>query len=132
MFMQAWGAYGTAWPVIHQQLGVNPSLGERKLAIVPDVPPGEPRIAGSDIRLGSGEASVLATHSGSRYVTAVDVRGVRAALILGVTLPQGGTVASARLDGRPVRPDTRTTNRGVEVTVPAGSGGRHVLEVTAA
>ncbi len=24
MFMQAWGNYGTAWPVIHQQLGVRP------------------------------------------------------------------------------------------------------------
>ena len=27
MVMQAWGHYGTAWPVIHQQLGVRPSLG---------------------------------------------------------------------------------------------------------
>ena len=28
MFMQAWGHYGTAWPVIHQQLGVRPALGD--------------------------------------------------------------------------------------------------------
>ena len=27
MFMQAWGHYGTAWPVVHQQLGVRPDLG---------------------------------------------------------------------------------------------------------
>ena len=30
MFMQAWGHYGTAWPVIHQQLGVRPALGHRQ------------------------------------------------------------------------------------------------------
>ena len=27
MFLQAWGNYGTAWPVVHQQLGVRPDLG---------------------------------------------------------------------------------------------------------
>ena len=132
MFMQAWGAYGTAWPVVHQQLGVDPSLGDGKLAVVPDVPAGQTRIAGEDIRLGDGAAWVQATHAGSQYATAVALHGVHAALTLGVTLPRGATVASARLDGRPVRPDVRTTNRGVEVTVPAGHGAHHVLEVTAA
>ena len=29
MFMQAWGNYGTAWPVVHQQLGVRPVPGRR-------------------------------------------------------------------------------------------------------
>ena len=27
MFMQAWGKYGTAWAVVHQQLGIRPDLG---------------------------------------------------------------------------------------------------------
>ena len=27
MFMQAWGNYGTAWPAVHQWLGVRPNLG---------------------------------------------------------------------------------------------------------
>ena len=27
MVLQAWGAYGTLWPVVHQQLGVSPDLG---------------------------------------------------------------------------------------------------------
>ena len=27
MVMQAWGAYGVLWPVIHQWLGVSPNLG---------------------------------------------------------------------------------------------------------
>jgi len=29
MVMQAWGNYGTVWPVVHQQLGVRPDLGEQ-------------------------------------------------------------------------------------------------------
>jgi hypothetical protein len=38
-----------------------------------------------------------------------------------------------RLDGRRVqRYDARLTNRGVEVTVPARAGERHVLQVVAA
>ena len=47
MFMQAWGHYGTAWPVIHQQLGVRPELGARRLDVVPNVPEGQTRIAGN-------------------------------------------------------------------------------------
>ena len=27
MVLQAWGAYGTAWPVVRQQLGLRPDLG---------------------------------------------------------------------------------------------------------
>ena len=52
MFMQAWGHYGTAWPVIHQQLGVRPALGTGRLEIVPSIPEGQTRIGGRDIRLG--------------------------------------------------------------------------------
>jgi hypothetical protein len=131
MFMQAWGNYGTAWPVIHQQLGVDPYLNAGVLRVVPDVPAGEPRIGGHDIRLGHGSADVAATHSGASYTTAVGLHRVKAALTIGVTLPAGGKVASARLDGRRVHPHVATTNRGVEVTVPAGHGSHHTLEVTA-
>jgi len=42
MFMQAWGHYGTAWPVVHQQLGVRPDLGRRQLAVVPQLPSSSP------------------------------------------------------------------------------------------
>ena len=38
MFMQAWGNYGTAWPVVHQQLGVRPDLGRGDLEVVPQLP----------------------------------------------------------------------------------------------
>ena len=46
MFMQAWGHYGTAWAVVHQQLGVRPHLGHDWLEVVPQVPDGQPRVQG--------------------------------------------------------------------------------------
>ena len=51
-------------------------------------------------------------------------------LAIGHTLPAGAKVAKATLDGKPVTPQTRTTNRGLEVTVPTGAG-THTLVVTA-
>src|SRR5438105_15693312 len=63
MFMQAWGNYGTVWSVVHQQLGVRPFLGDGVLQVVPQVPDGQPSVAGRNIRLGDGSADVLATHS---------------------------------------------------------------------
>jgi hypothetical protein len=39
MFVQAWGHYGTVWPVVHQQLGVRPDMGRRRLEVTPQVPP---------------------------------------------------------------------------------------------
>src|SRR5829696_3363890 len=37
MVLQAWGAYGTIWPVIHQWLGVRPDMGRRELEIASQV-----------------------------------------------------------------------------------------------
>ncbi len=56
MFMQAWGNYGTAWPVVHQWLGVRPDLGAGRLSVVPQVPQGQHSVQGKDIRLGRGSA----------------------------------------------------------------------------
>ena len=56
MFMQAWGNYGTAWPVVHQQLGVRPHLGHDWLEVVPQVPDGQTSVGAEDIRLGDGSA----------------------------------------------------------------------------
>ena len=47
MVLQAWGNYGTAWPVVHQQLGVRPDAGRHALEVVPQVPEGQPSVAGS-------------------------------------------------------------------------------------
>ena len=71
MFMQAWGHYGTAWPVIHQQLGVRPSLGTGKLEIVPQLPEGQTRV-GAAIRLGNGKADVRAERAAAATRTTVD------------------------------------------------------------
>ena len=135
MFMQAWGHYGTAWPVIHQQLGVRPSLGTGVLEIVPQVPTGQSRVEASDIRLGEGEADVRAEHKGSRYtttVTASEIDGLRD-LRVGTTLPSGEEVDTVTLDGTRVsKPTVRETNRGVEVTVKAPTSGQHVVVVTGA
>ena len=133
MFMQAWGHYGNAWPVVHQQLGVRPHLGRDFLEVVPQVPDGETRVQGADIRLGGGAADVLAAHDGNRYTTVTDTDDTRVRdFRIGHTLPRGSQVASVRLDGRSARYTTRTTNRGLEVRVRADADRRHTLVVTAA
>ncbi len=102
MFVQAWGHYGTAWPVVHQQLGVRPDMGRRELEVTPQVPPGQSRLAGRDIRLGQGSIDAAASaREGSRYRTAVDVDVGLSQLVLGHTLPRGARVSSVTLDGEP-------------------------------
>jgi hypothetical protein len=126
--LQAWGAYGTAWPVVHQQLGVQPDLGRGRLGVVPQ-PPSAATIAGSDIRLGNGTVDVRARQAGRTATTTVFAHApVR--LRIGATLPAGARVREVRLDGRRVSADERATNRGLEVTVPASPGARHTLVVT--
>ena len=130
MVLQAWGNYGTAWPVVHQQLGVRPDLGRGSLEVVPQVPEGQARVGGSAIRLGDrGAAAVEASHSGETYRTRVQVGRPVTELAIGHTLPAGATVKTAVLDGAPVTPQTRTTNRGLEVTVPT-TAGTHTLVIT--
>jgi hypothetical protein len=128
MVLQAWGAYGTIWPVVHQQLGVRPDLGRGWLEVVPQLPGPQP-IAGRDIRLGEGLVDVSASRTGTAYSTTVDtgnapVRRLR----IGHTLPRDARVASVRLGGRAVRYETRLTNRGLEVTA-ATRPGRRTLTV---
>jgi hypothetical protein len=134
MFMQAWGNYGTAWPVIHQQLGVRPFLNHGALQVVPQVPPGQPRVEGTNIRVGNGSVDVLATRAGTTYSTTVDATHTPGSvLIVGHTLPRGSRPIAVTLDGRPLKHyDARLTNRGVEVTAPAQPGAQHTLTVTAA
>ena len=132
MFMQAWGNYGTAWAVVHQWLGVQPDLGNGRLVVVPQVPAGQPSVSGERIRLGGGFADVSASVLGLRHTTRLEVdRSVGADKIwIGHTLPRGSRVARVVLDGR-VLSDwaSRTTNRGLEVTVPTKPGS-HTLVVT--
>jgi hypothetical protein len=130
MFMQAWGHYGTAWPVVHQQLGVRPDLGRERLAVVPQLPSSLP-IAGEDIRLGGGAIDVSAGRTGSAYRTTVDTADAPVSeLVIGHTLPRGSQVRSVTLDGERQPASRRLTNRGLEVTVETGPG-EHTLVVTA-
>jgi hypothetical protein len=124
MFMQAWGHYGTAWPVVHQQLGVRPHLGREWLEVVPQVPDGQASVQGEDIRLGGGSADVLASRSGARHTTVTDTSSAPGRHVPHRhTLPRGSTVASVELDGRPAAGhQARETNRGLEVRVPADPG----------
>ena len=130
MVLQAWGTYGTLWPVVRQQLGVRPDMGRRLLEVAPQVPPGQARVAGTNIRLAAGAVDVVASHRGAVYRTGVRVRVPLRRLTIGHTLPRDASVASVRLDGRAVRHRTRLTNRGLEVLVRAPRFGRHVLVVT--
>ena len=132
MFMQAWGNYGTAWSVVHQQLGVRPFLGDSALQVVPQVPQGQPSVAGSNIRLGDGSVDVFASRSGNVYTTKLQLHGLRLKTVqIGHTLPAGSTPRDIRLDGKRVHNATVTpTNRGVEVTVPVGGSGPHTLTMT--
>jgi hypothetical protein len=132
MVMQAWGNYGTAWSVVHQQLGVRPFLGYGVLQVVPQVPPGQPSVAGSNIRLGNGSLDIFASHTGSKYTTNIDVHGLRLrSLQIGQTLPTGTAPRAVRVDGHAVRRTrVRQTNRGVEMTVPVQGNGPHTLTVT--
>lgn len=120
------GNYGTVWPVVHQQLGISPFIPYGELDVVPQVPTGQPSVAGSDIRIGTESTDVFAAHSGRRYTTTVAVRGVSLhKLLIGATLPAGSAVASVTLDGRRIRGvELQQTNRGEEVTVAVVGGGR--------
>jgi len=132
MFMQAWGNYGTAWPVVHQWLGVRPDLGRHEVDIVAQVPLGQTSVAGQSIRLGGGSADVLATHNGSSYVTEINTTSSVGAdvVVIGHTLPQGTHPAAVALDGHSVpNYQITSTNRGVEVTV-ATTAGHHTLTIT--
>jgi hypothetical protein len=135
MVMQAWGNYGTIWPVVSQQLGVRPFLGQSALQVVPQVPSDQPSVAGNNIRLGIGNGSinVFASRAGKRFTTMLTLNHLRLhAVQIGQTLPAGSEPASVRLDGRPARGVTvRDTNRGVEVTAPVTGHGPHSLVVTA-
>jgi hypothetical protein len=134
MVMQAWGNYGTAWPVVRQQLGVRPFLNDGELQVVPQVPPGQPSVQGTSIRVGSGSVDVLATHAGATYTTRVDATAAPVrTLVIGHTLPRGTRSAAVAVDDSPVkRYAAALTNRGLEVTVPVTGGAQHTLVVTAA
>ena len=131
MVLQAWGAYGNLWPVVSQQLGVSPDMGRGRLTVVPQVPPGQPSVAGRNIRVGSGAVDVSATASPASLTTTVTSRAPGTSLTVGQVLPAGAKVASVTLGGKPVAYKIQQTARGGEVVVDAGAHpGRSTLVIT--
>jgi len=118
---QAWGTYGVLWPVVHQQLGVDPQLGHGLLEVLPSVPPGQSTVSGSAIRVGAGTIDVSAMHSGNTWTTTVTSR-LSCALNVGATLPAGSTVQSVTLNGAPVAFKVRDANSGRQVLVSTSCG----------
>jgi hypothetical protein len=122
MVLQAWGAYGNLWPVVHQQLGLSPDLGRKRLEIVPQVPAGQSHVAGRHIRVGTGTVDVTADASATSLRTTVADHATGAALVLGQVLPAGAQVAGVTLNGRSVPYTLRHTARGTEVVTNASRG----------
>ncbi len=121
MALQAWGAYGILWPVVHFELGVAPDTGRGSVSVVPQIPTGQRTVAGSDIRLGAGSLDVRATRSGRQLVTTVARHGA-IRLTIGAVLPSGSGVLRARLDGQLVPFQVVPTSRGRELRVAAARG----------
>ncbi len=129
MVLQAWGAYGTLWPVVAQQLGVSPDLGRDRLSVVAQVPTGQQRIAGRHIRLGEdGDVSVFAQRSRKTLRTVVGLARPGTSLTIGHVLPAGAKVRTVRLDGAPVEWRIVSTARGRELVTDTSAGG-HVLVI---
>ena len=128
MVLQAWGAYGNLWPVVHQQLGVSPDLGRDRLRIVPQLPSGQHEISGRNIRLGAGSVDVAAFRGGDELRTEVDVDLTGVRVRLGHVLPDGAEVDSVLLDGAEVPWQVDETSRGRELLVRTGAG-QHSLVV---
>lgn len=129
MVLQAWGAYGTIWPVVHQWLGVRPDMGRGELSVVPQVPEGSSPISGENIRLGEGSVAVSAGRSGNTYRTTVEPDVPLEELVVGHTLPREAKVRSVKLNGERVRYEVEETNRGKEVLVEAGTEGEQELVI---
>jgi hypothetical protein len=123
MVIQAWGAYGVLWPVISQWLGVSPDMGRDRLAVVPQLPAGQTKASADTVKLGLFAIDVAAEHQGATYTTTVTRHG-RMDLRIGAVLPDGATVASATLNGSPVKPKLVNTTRGLEAVVSAKPGQR--------
>jgi hypothetical protein len=118
MVLQAWGAYGVLWPVIHHWLGVSPDLGRNRVSVVPQLPESETKASANTVKLGLIAIDVAAERQGSTYTTRVTRHG-RVDLRIGAVLPDGATVTSATLNGSPVKPKLVQTTRGLEAVISA-------------
>ena len=129
MALQAWGSYGTVWPVVAQRLGVRPDAGRGRLEVTPQVPPERPRIGAENVRIGDGSIDVQAHAAGARYRTRVACHASINRLVIGHTLPDDVEIARVTLDGEDAEYEVRETNRGREVVVETDSSEERTLVV---
>ena len=134
MVLQAWGAYGTIWPVVHQHLGVRPDMGRGELEVTPQLPPQTPDISGDNIKLGNDpindSVAVSAKKEDNTYTTSVTPDVPLDTLVIGHTVPRNTRIRSVTLNGAPVEDyRVRETNRGKEVVVDAPTTGEQTLVV---
>jgi hypothetical protein len=128
--LQAWGAYGILWPVVHYQLGVSPDAGRGRFTVVPQIPSGQYKVAGRAIRIGTGLVNVTALRGNNRLETVVR-QDRRYALTIGALLPKGKYVKKVTVDGKKASYRVVATARGREVRVHGGRDvGRTDLVVT--
>jgi hypothetical protein len=127
---QAWGTYGVLWPVVHQELGVDPQLGNGLLEVLPSVPPGQPSVSGTAIRVGPGSVDVTASHRGHTWTTTVTGR-LECTLHVGATLPAAATVSAVTLNGTPAPYVVRDSNQGRQVLVFTSCRGTSRVAVVA-
>jgi hypothetical protein len=120
---QAWGTYGVLWPVVHQQLGIGPQLGNGLLEVLPAVPQGQSSVSGTDIKVGSGSVDVAARHDGSSWTTTVTAR-LSCTLHVGATLPAAAMIHLVTLNGSRVGYTVRDTNAGRQILVSTPCGGQ--------
>ena len=106
---------------MHYQLGVSPDAGRSRLTVVPQIPSGQYKVAGRDIRVGTGAVNVTALRGNGRLETVVR-QNRRYRLTIGALLPAGRHVRSVRVDGHQATYRVVTTARGREVRVDGGKG----------
>lgn len=129
MVLQAWGNYGTIWPVVNQQLGVRPDMGRACLEVTPQVPPDSPGLSGKNIQIGGGSVDVSTAADGDVYRTTIHPHAELTQLVIGHTVPDCAEVSSVTLDGENVSFEIRETNRGQEVIVEGKTDGEQTLIV---
>ena len=132
MFMQAWGNYGTVWPVVHQMLGVRPTWAAAR-AHRPGRP-GGPAERGRHRDPPRRREGVRAQHRERQHLHDRDGHLRRPGRVvdykIGVVVRGGSPTATATLDGAPVTPTVQDTPQGTRYVVPASPGGSHTFVVT--
>jgi glycogen debranching enzyme len=115
MFMQAWSSYGVQWPLISQILGVTPLMQDRRVNVLPHLPPGWDTASVENLRVGTGSIDVSASRDGMVYTTRVSA-SFDIALTIGQVLPLATEVETVRVNGEPAAFERWDSSYGGHIT----------------